>query len=255
LCRSPRLDAAIFLEISKQTLASEEASYKSELKKILPVVELKTMDIRNGRFVPALVIGVAAFLLVGCNSGQQTAPTEAAASTVAPAVPESQQIAEAVLGRQAEVIAHGDLARNGSEQLLVVNRFNSAIGGHTQAGHSSAIFVTRAVIVEKDDGKWTEVLRCDEHLKNTRGYVGGAPAAPVTGWRLVVNPDTGQGLELEFAPAVAGEESSSSNREASGRTISIRWNTKTKRYQSLDQSHKGFLGEVPTLETPQSILK
>jgi hypothetical protein len=213
------------------------------------------MDTRTRRLVAVLVLGAAAFLLAGCKSGQQTTPTEAAAATAVPAVPESQQIAEAVLGRQAEVVAHGDLARNGSEQLLVVNRFDSATGGHTEASHSSAIFVTRAVIVEKDDGKWTEVLRCDEHLKNTRGYVGGSPAAPVTGWRLVVNPDTGQGIELEFAPAAAGEEVSSSNKEAGGRTISIRWNTKTKRYQSLDQSHKGFLGEVPTLETPQSILK
>jgi len=211
------------------------------------------MDIRNRRFVPALVIGLAAFLLVGCKPAQQTTPTEAAAPPTDQA-PESQQIAEAVLGRQAEVIAHGDLARNGSEQLLVVNRFDSATPGKLQPAHSSAIFVTRAVIVEKNDGKWTELLRCDEHLKNTKGYLPGAPTAPVTGWRLVVNPDTDQGLELQFAPA-SGGESSSSNAEAGGRTISVRWNTKTKRYQSLDQSHKGFLGELPTLETPQSILK
>jgi hypothetical protein len=221
----------------------------------VPVVELKTMEIRNRRFVPALVIGVAAFLLVGCKSAQQTTPTEAAAPPSVPAVPESQQIAEAVLGRQAEVIAHGDLARNGSEQLLVVNRFDSATQSKVQPAHSSPIFVTRAVIVEKNDGKWTELLRCDEHLKNPRGYLAGAPAAPVTGWRLLVNQDTDQGLELQFAPAEPREGSSSSNSEAGARTISVRWNTKTKRYQSLDQSHKGFLGELPTLETPQSILK
>jgi hypothetical protein len=213
------------------------------------------MEIRNRRFVPALVIGVAAFLLVGCKSAQPTTPIEAAAAPSVPAVPESQQIAEAVLGRQAEVIAHGDLARNGSEQLLVVNRFDSTARGKAQPAHSSAIFVTRAVIVEKNDGKWAELLRCDEHLKNTRGYLAGAPAAPVTGWRLVVNSDTDQGLELQFAPAEASEDPSSSNGNAGGRTISVRWNTKTKRYQSLDQSHKGFLGELPTLETPQSILK
>jgi hypothetical protein len=221
----------------------------------VPVVELKTMEIRNRRFVPALVMGVAAFLLVGCKSAQPTTPTEAAAAASVTAAPESHQIAEAVLGRQAEVIAHGDLARNGSEQLLVVNRFDSTARAKVQPADSSAIFVTRAVIVEKNDGKWTELLRCDEHLKNTRGYLAGAPAAPVTGWRLVVNPDTDQGLELQFAPAEPREGSSSSNAEAGGRTISVRWNTKTKRYQSLDQSHKGFLGELPTLETPQSILR
>ena len=224
--------------------------------KILPVVELKTMEIRNRRFAPALVMGLAVFLLVGCKSERQTTPTEAAAAPSSdPADSESQQIAEAVLGNQAEVIAHGDLARNGSEQLLVVNRFDSTARGKVQPGHSSAIFVTRAVIVEKNDGKWTEVLRCDEHLKNTRGYLAGTPAARVTGWRLVVNPDTDQGLELQFAPAEASEGTSSSNAGVGGRTISVRWNTKTKRYQSLDQSHKGFLGELPTLETPQSILK
>lgn len=213
------------------------------------------MATRKSCAITTLFAGATTFFLLGCKPAQQTAPTEAAAPPAAPAVPENQQIAEAVLGSQAEVIAHGDLARNGSEQLLVVNRFDSATGGKARPGNPSDIFVTRAVIVEKNNGKWSEVLRCDEHLKNTRGYVGGAPAAPVTGWRLVVNPDTDQGLELQFEPAVASEGISSSNRDAGGRTISIRWNTRTKRYQSLDQSHKGFLGEVPTLETPQSILK
>jgi hypothetical protein len=221
----------------------------------LPVVELKTMEIRSRRFAPALVMGLAAFLLLGCQPAHQTVPAEAAAPPTDPADSESQQVAEAVLGRQAEVIAHGDLARNGSEQLLVVNRFDSATQGKVQTAHSSPIFVTRAVIVEKNDGKWTELLRCDEHLKNTRGYLAGAPAAPVTGWRLGVNQDAGQGLELQFAPAETSEGSSSSNTGAGSRTISVRWNIKTKRYQSLDQSHKGFLGELPTLETPQSILK
>jgi hypothetical protein len=83
----------------------------------------------------------------------------------------------------------------------------------------------------------------------------GAPAAPVTGWRLEFTPDTDQGLELRFTPAVTGEDSSSSKNDAGSRTVAIRWNTKAKRYQSLDQSHRGYLGEVPTLETPQSILK
>ncbi len=30
---------------------------------------------------------------------------------------------------------------------------------------------------------------------------------------------------------------------------------KAKRYQSFDQSHERYLSEVPSLETPQSILK
>ncbi|SRR6266550_2021616 len=213
------------------------------------------MDTKNRRMVTVLVVGVVASLLVGCKSAQQTTPAEAAAPPAAPAaVPESQQVAEAVLGKQAEIVAHGNLARNGSEQLLVVNRFEMAAREAVETGNPSPIFVTRAVIVQKGDGKWAEELRCDERLKNPKGYLGGSPAFPVTGWWLELMPDTGQGLELRFTPAGAGEERSSDVVE-SGRTIAIRWNTKAKRYQSLDQSHRGYLGEVPALETPQSILR
>ena len=203
-----------------------------------------------------LLVVATTFFLLGCKSAQQTTPAEAAVPPAAPAVvPETQQVAEAVLGKQAEIIAHGDLARNGLEQLLVVNRFGKAGSGEGGPGNSSAIYVTRAVIVEKNNGKWAEVLRCDEHLKNPGGYLGGSPAAPITGWRLEIKPNTDQGLELQFTPAGAGGPSPSEAVGNGSRTIAVRWNTKTKRYQSLDQSHKGYLGEVPTLETPQSILK
>jgi hypothetical protein len=214
------------------------------------------MTIRKSRAVPALVAGVVAFFLVGCQSAQQTTPAEAAAPPAAPAaVPESQRVAEAVLGKQAEVVARGDLAGNGSEQLLVVNRFEKGSRGDVVPGNLSAMFVTRAVIVEKDDGKWAEVLRCDEHLKNPSGYLAGSPAAPVTGWRLEFTPVTEQGLELRFTPAGAGKQRATGEPEVGGRSITVRWNTKAKRYQTLDQSHRGYLGEVPTLETPQSILR
>src|SRR6266566_2603484 len=212
------------------------------------------MDTKTRRMGATLVVGVVAFLLVGCKSAQQTTPAEASAPPVASAaVPESQQVAEAVLGKEAEIVVRGDLARNGSEQLLVVNRFEKAARGSVEPENPSPIFVTRAVIVQKDDGKWEEELRCDEHLKNPRGYLGGSPAFRVTGWRLELKPDTSQGLELRFTPAGPGEDRFLDAAEA-GRTIAVRWNTKAKRYQSLDQSHRGYLGEVPALETPQSIL-
>lgn len=214
------------------------------------------MTIGKSRAVPALVAGVAAFFLLGCQSAQQTAPAEAAAPPAAPAaVPETQQVAEAVLGKQAEVVARGDLAGNGGEQLLVVNRFEKGARGDVVPGNSTAMFVTRAVIVEKNEGKWAEVLRCDERLKNPRGYLGGSPAAPVTGWRLEFTPRTDHGIELRFTPSAAGEQRPSDEPDRRGRTIAVRWNAKAKRYQSLDQSHKGYVGEVPTLETPQSILR
>jgi hypothetical protein len=204
---------------------------------------------------PALVLGTALFLLAGCKSVQEAAP-EAATRPDAPAVsPEIQGVAEAALGKQAEIVAHGDLARNGLEQLLVVNRFGNAARGNVGSGNSSSIFVTRAAVVEKNGGKWAEVLRCDEHLKNPMGYLGGSPSARVTGWRLEINRDTPRGLELRFTPAEASQERSRSAAEAGNRTIAVRWNTKAKRYQSLDRSHEGYLGEAFTLETPQSILK
>ncbi len=205
--------------------------------------------------VIALVAGLG-LLLLGCESAKHPTPAEAAPPPPsAPAVPETQQVAEAVLGKQAEVLADGDLARNGLEQMLIVNRFEKAPPENRRPGSSPAMFVTRAVIVEKDADKWAEVLRCDEHLKNPRGYLGGSPAAPVTGWRLEFKPDTDQGLELRFTPAGSTEEMSSKSGLGGSRTIAIRWNTNAKRYQSLDQSHRGYLGEVPALETPHSILR
>lgn len=209
------------------------------------------MKPRKSRLVLALWVAATSSLLAGCKPAPQTTPPRET-----PAVaPETQQVAEAALGKQAKVLVRGDLARNGLEQLLVVNQFERAARGGAGPGHSSGIFVTRAVIVEKSNDKWAEVLRCDEHLKNQNGYLGGSPAAPVTGWWLEFTRDTQQGLELRFTPAAPGPEQSSNTGETANRTITVRWNTKTKRYQSLDRSQEGYLGEVPALETPQSILR
>jgi hypothetical protein len=212
------------------------------------------MATRKSRVAPALLGGLTFLGVMGCSPAQPK-PVEEERSTASTVDSENQQVAEAVLGKQAEIVAQGDLARAGSEQMLVVNRVDIAAHREVGSADSTAMVVTRAVIVEKQNGKWSEVLRCDEHLKNPRGYLGGAPAARVTGWRLQVKRDADQSLELQFAPTVPSEEASSSKTEAGSRPISVRWNTIAKRYQSLDQSHKGFLGEVPTLDTPQSILK
>jgi hypothetical protein len=193
-----------------------------------------------------LSAGVIASLVAGCGSPQPAAPVNQAAKSGAPAsspAEEIRRVAEAALGMQAEVVAHGDLARNGLEQLLVVNRFQQATRGNMVSGDPARIWVTRAAIIQKDSGKWTEVLRCDEHLKNPNGYLGGSPTAPVTGWKLEIAQKTQQGLEMKFTPADEGQP------------IAVRWNTKTKRYQSLDQSHERYLSEAPTLATPQSVLR
>ena len=215
------------------------------------------MKIRNLGSALALWVGMAALLVAGCNPAQPAlSPNERANPDTPGEASETQRIAGAALGKQAEVLAHGDLARNGLEQLLVVNRFANAKNGSAGAVSASAMFITRAAVLEKNNGKWAEVLRCDEHLKNPNGYLGGSPAERVTGWRLEYATDTSQGLEIRFTPADvdAGKQESDTGESAS-QTVVVRWNTKAKRYQSLDRSHKMYLNEAPTLETPQSILR
>ena len=159
-------------------------------------------------------------------------------------------MAEEALGKDAEILARGDLAKNGSEQLLVVNRAGGTVS--SSGGKSKSPFTilsTRAAILENTSGKWVEVLLCDEHLKNPNGYLGGSPVARETGWRLEYTNDPKQGLEMKFTPADAIMD------ESTGKTVFVRWNAEAKRYQSLDSSHERFLNESPTLEIPESVLK
>ena len=160
------------------------------------------MKIRNLGRALSLQIGITSLLLAGCHSARQPEPLRENANpdTIGMAG-ETQRVADAALGKQAEILALGDLARNGLEQLLVVNRFAKALRGAAGLENSPGIFITRAVILEKSNGKWTEILRCDEHLKNPNGYLGGSSAARVTGWRLEFRTDTKQGLEIKFTPA------------------------------------------------------
>ena len=107
------------------------------------------------------------------------------------------------------------------------------------------------------DGKWSEILLCDEHLKNPNGYLGGSSAGRASGWRLEYTQDAKEGLEMKFTPAESFELARTRIKVPSERhpTFDVRWNKNAKRYQSFDQSHERYLSEVPSLETPQSILK
>jgi hypothetical protein len=208
---------------------------------------------RNRFNLWALAAGAIAILLAGCNSSSQTSsPAPAAAPQVNE---ELQGVAEAMLGKQSEILAAGDLAHTGSQQLLVANRLANAPRTSDGAGSASGVLVTRATVAEKTGDRWTEILRCDEHLKNPRGYLGGAPTDPVTGWRLEFDANTPQGLELRFTPAEGEKQEPSSAGNSDNRTIFVRWNAKAKRYQSLNRSHQGYLSEVPSLETPQTFLR
>jgi hypothetical protein len=201
-----------------------------------------------------------ALLLLGCRSSQPQAADEVKSPAPAADVMEARWAAEASLGKQSEILLRGDLARNGREQLFVVNRFRlprSLRTGDLEPGPST-VFVTRAVILERDGNKWSEILRCDEHVKNPLGYLEGAPTDSVAGWRIDYNLDATRGLELKFGPAavyLADDYRPGQNIEVTGRNFEVRWNKGAKRYEAYDQSHERYLGEVPSLEIPQSHLK
>ena len=194
------------------------------------------------RLIAVSLLNCALALLAACSEPARPKPAEAPAKPAVPA--EISSVAQGLLGSEAEVLVFGDLARTGQQQALVVNRLPK-----TPAGTVPGTLVTRAVVVENDGGKWKEVVRCDEHLKNPQGYLGGTPIAPVTGWRLQYEQSAEKGLQLYFTPL---EMSGASGHIP---TIAVRWNPKVKRYQSLDRNYENFLGEVPTLEMINSRLK
>jgi len=214
---------------------------------------------RRLRAAAGVLSWIMALSLAGCQTAQQPAPAEVkTVSETAEVADEAREAADASLGKQSEILAQGNLARNGREQVLVVNRLSGAEQTNSGGKSPAAIFVTRAAVLEKNGGKWSQVLLCDEHLKNPNGYLGGSFAARVTGWRLEYNQDAKNGLEMRFTPAErvdAVNMNADEHPEAKNTTFDVRWNKDTKRYQSFDQSHERYLSEVPSLETPVSILK
>jgi hypothetical protein len=194
----------------------------------------------------------ALLLLASCGgsptSNTQSKPADAPAAQPAapppPAIPQPiQDAAEGALGAETEVLVYGDLALDGKQQALAINRLKKA-AAHDMPGTS----VSRAVVIENDDSRWKQVFLCDEHLKNPKGFLGGAPLSPVTGWRLQYEQHDDTGLVMYFTPVL---------KPAAGyiTTIGVRWNSKVKRYQSLDRAFQTFLGETPELETPRMELQ
>lgn len=186
----------------------------------------------------------ALVLFPGC-SRQPTTPAELVvpkpAEPVAP--PEIESVAKSVLGSEAEALIWGDLARTGRQQVLVANRLKI-----TPKESAPGLLVTRVALVSKEDGKWVELFRCDEHLKNPKGYLGGTPLSAVSGWRLQYEQNSERGFSMYFTPLA---------RPQGGyiQTIGVRWNPKAKRYQSLDRGFEKFQGETPVLETVESQLR
>jgi hypothetical protein len=220
------------------------------------------MSLRKLRTIVGVMCWLLAFCVAGCRTAQQPSAAEAKKvaedAAVAAARDEARDVAEASLGKLAEVLAHGDLAQNGREQVLVVNRMSAAAEGGASTTHSPAMLIRRAAVLEKEGGKWSQVLLCDEYLKNPNGYLGRSPSGRVSGWRLEYRQDAQQGLQMKFTPAGifdAMDVQTGEHFERRSPTFDVRWNKSAKRYQSFDQSHERYLSEVPSIGIPQSILK
>jgi hypothetical protein len=207
-------------------------------------------DCTSGTRITSL--GLAAIALtafIGCGTNPPAPSANAAAPAAEtkpsePAVPdEIQGAAKTLLGSDVKVLVFGDLAKNGNQQFLAAN-----VLPKTPTNAIPGTIISRAVIVEKDNGQWTEVLHVDEHLKNQKGVLGRTPLQPVTGWRLQYEQDPVQGLQLYFTP-----ENTSDPHVL---PIGVRWNPKAKRYQSTDASFEKFLPEAAQMGgTPRSSLR
>lgn len=202
------------------------------------------------RFAFFVVLMAANVCMISCGSSSSPEPAKPANSAAAPAAPASppvpdevQKAAETALGSETEVLLYGDLAKNGSQEALAINRMKT----NPQGGAPGTV-ITRAVILQNETGTWKEVLRCDEHLENPKGYLGNIPLAAVNGWRLQYEQDAEKGLQLYFTPVA-------DPKGARALPIEVRWNSKVKRYQSLDRNFEQFLGELPSLETPESQIR
>jgi hypothetical protein len=195
--------------------------------------------------IAASSLALASLLLTGC--GDDPAPKSSAeepAKPAAPAVPEDMQTAaQNFLGKETQVLVFGDLAKTGKQQFLAAN-----VVPKTPKNDIPGTIVTRAVLAEETDGKWSELLRCDEYLKNAKGYLALTPLTPVAGWKVQYDQDPVKGIQLYFTPVKSGADKHVL-------PIGIAWNTATKRYQSLDMTYEHFLLEKASLDTARSVLR
>jgi hypothetical protein len=200
------------------------------------------------RFLSGMAVGVfviGALLAGGCgDEPAQKSAGETAAKPAEPAVPEDiQAAAQSLLGKETQVLVFGDLAKTGKQQFLAAN-----VVPKTPKNELPGTIVTRAVIAENDDGSWKELFRCDEYLKNAKGYLALTPLASVAGWRIQYEQDPVKGIQLYFTP-IKGVA------DPHQLPIGIAWNPATKRYQSLDHTYEHFLMETPSLSTAKSVLR
>ena len=194
--------------------------------------------------LPSLL--ACSFLYVGCGNTPtpKTAQQAAEPKPAEPAIsPDIQSAAEGSLGSETTVLAYGDLAKTGTQQILIAN-----VLPKTPKDNITGTIVSRAAIVEKQGTNWVQIFLCDEHLKNSKGYLGMTPIEPVTAWRIQHEQDPVKGLTVYLTP-VKGMP------DAHVLPIGVQWNPKTKRYQSLDRSYQQFLMESPALSNVRTRLQ
>src|SRR5579863_8000223 len=181
----------------------------------------------GGRILLGVAIGslaAASVLLIGCGDDTAQKPVETPAKPAEPAVPEDMQAAaQSLLGKETQVLVFGDLAKTGKQQFLAAN-----VVPKTPKNDLPGTIVTRAVIAEEADGKWAELFRCDEHLKNAKGFLALTPLTSVAGWKVQYDQDPVKGIQLYFTPIQATPDKHVL-------PIGIAWNPAMKRYQSLDR--------------------
>jgi hypothetical protein len=161
----------------------------------------------------------------------------------APAIPaDVQGAARAALGSDGEALAWGDFPDLAGRQVLAVNRLaGGAPGAMPDASLPAAgqgettIDVIRVSILKRGEGRWSEAFHADEHLKNSGGYLAGAPSVSVAAWRMTYVKTTDSGFRLSFTPLNVAPGTKVE-------TVTVAWNPKSKQYEALDASGKRFLG-------------
>jgi hypothetical protein len=191
--------------------------------------------------IPLLVINLT---LAGCGSESSKPVAETDKKATVPAFPqEVQDAANSLLGSDAQVLLYGDLAKTGVQQMLAAN-----VVPNTPKSTVAGTVVTRAVVAENVDGKWTELVRADEYLKNQKGYLALTPLQAVNGWKLQYENSPEKGMSLYFTPIKQGSAEKTL-------PIAVKWNPAAKRYQSMDLTYEHFLNEAPALGSPRSSLR
>jgi hypothetical protein len=203
-------------------------------------------DFARNIFIVALMALAFGSISAGCGSEAPKSSSEpvAQAKPAEPAIPDDiQDAAKHLLGSDAQVLVVGDLAKNGKRQFLAAN-----VVPKTPKNNIPGTVVTRAIVAQDDDGKWTELLRVDEHLKNQKGYLGLTPLDSINGWRFQYEQNPEKGLQLYFTPLKV-------NGDTHVLPVGVRWNPATNRYQSLDASYEHFLKESTSLQNVRSTLR